>query len=85
MPDTVRTRIFEPFFTTKEVGNGTGLGLSISFGIVEQHGGRIEVNSTPDEGSTFNIVLPFRQDSDEESPSSSHETSSTGSMSETSS
>ena len=53
-------RIFEPFFTTKPVGKGTGLGLSLSYGIVQKHGGRIEVKSAPGQGSVFRVVLPQR-------------------------
>ncbi len=54
-------RIFDPFFTTKAVGKGTGLGLSISYGIVAKHHGRIEVDSAPQAGSRFRVILPVRQ------------------------
>lgn len=51
--------IFEPFFTTKREGEGTGLGLSICRQIVEEHGGRLELDSIPGRGSTFTVILPI--------------------------
>jgi two-component system NtrC family sensor kinase len=51
-------QIFEPFFSTKPVGKGTGLGLSVSYGIVQQHGGTIEVESEEGKGTTFTVILP---------------------------
>jgi two-component system, NtrC family, sensor kinase len=51
-------KIFDPFFTTKPVGKGTGLGLSVSFGIIQQHEGALEAQSTPGQGTTFTITLP---------------------------
>lgn len=53
-------RLFDPFFTTKDVGEGTGLGLSISHHIVSAHGGRIDVDSTPGEGTCFRVILPLQ-------------------------
>jgi two-component system NtrC family sensor kinase len=58
IPASVQSRIFEPFFTTKMQGRGTGLGLSICYGIVEEHRGRIEVDSHPGRGSLFRVSLP---------------------------
>src|SRR6266850_2409010 len=52
-------RIFDPFFTTKPPGEGTGLGLSISYGIVQDHGGSIDLESTPGKGTCFKIQLPL--------------------------
>jgi PAS domain S-box-containing protein len=58
MDEETQRRAFEPFFTTKEIGKGTGLGLSTAYGIVEQHGGWIDCESKPGEGSTFTVFLP---------------------------
>jgi two-component system sensor histidine kinase HupT/HoxJ len=51
-------RLFEPFFTTKEVGQGTGLGLAITYGIVQEHGGRLDARNRADGGAIFTIALP---------------------------
>jgi two-component system NtrC family sensor kinase len=60
IPEDVLPKIFDPFFSTKEVGKGTGLGLSVSYKIVEQHGGRIEVQSQPGEGTRFTVWFPYK-------------------------
>ena len=51
-------RIYDPFFTTKGIGRGTGLGLSVSYGILQEHGGAIFVDSAPGQGTTFQVTLP---------------------------
>jgi two-component system, NtrC family, sensor kinase len=76
VPEELRERIFEPFFTTKDVGEGTGLGLSIAYGIVQEHGGRIEVgyatdsstenSSTALRGAVFEVILPVSGESQHE-------------------
>ena len=62
IPADILDRIFDPFFTTKPEVSGTGLGLSVSLGIVQSHGGAVDVQSTPGQGSTFTIILPIKFD-----------------------
>jgi len=65
IPADIVGRIFDPFFTTKPEVSGTGLGLSVSLGIVQSHGGAVDVQSTPGQGSTFTIILPIKFDADQ--------------------
>jgi two-component system NtrC family sensor kinase len=66
-------KLFEPFFTTKAVGKGVGLGLSVSYGIIQQHGGTLEVQSEEGKGTTFTILLPV-----ESGPPAGKESSTSG-------
>ena len=59
IPADVLPKIFDPFFTTKDVGKGTGLGLAIAYKIVQQHGGRILVESKVGQGTRFTVILPI--------------------------
>ena len=62
MPDDVIARAFDPFFTTKEVGEGTGLGLSMVYGVINQSGGHIELESKVGEGTRVTMYLPRADD-----------------------
>ncbi len=59
IPEDRINKIFDPFFTTKDVGRGSGLGLSVTHGIIDQHGGRVTVESRPGEGAEFTVALPL--------------------------
>ncbi|GHE33251.1 sensor histidine kinase [Sphingobacterium griseoflavum] len=61
IPEEIREKIFEPFFTTKDVGEGTGLGMSIAYNTIAKHHGKIIVDSTVGEGTSFTLVIPIEQ------------------------
>jgi two-component system cell cycle sensor histidine kinase/response regulator CckA len=58
IPDDLQPKIFDPFFTTKEVGQGTGLGLTVAYAIVQEHGGRLRLESRPGVGTSFYVEVP---------------------------
>jgi signal transduction histidine kinase len=58
IPPDLQAKIFDPFFTTKEVGQGTGLGLTVAYAIVQEHGGRIRIESRPNAGASFYVEVP---------------------------
>ena len=62
IPADVIKKIFDPFFTTKDIGSGTGLGLAVCYGILSDHGGRLDVRSTVGAGTIFTITLPIADD-----------------------
>src|SRR5439155_1983861 len=59
IPEDVQPKIFDPFFTTKEVGKGTGLGLTVAYAIIQEHGGRIRLESRSGAGASFYVELPI--------------------------
>ena len=63
IPEELQAKIFDPFFTTKEVGKGTGLGLTVAYAIVQEHGGRIRLESRPPAGASFYVQLPVSSSS----------------------
>ena len=61
VPGNLHERIFQPFFTTKDPGEGTGLGLSVACKIIEEHHGKIELESQTGEGAAFRVILPIAE------------------------
>ena len=66
MDESVLKKVLTPFFTTKSPGKGTGLGLSISFSIIKEHGGSIDIESKPNEGTKVLVTLPLKKESTDE-------------------
>ena len=79
MDPSILEKIFEPYFTTKEKGKGTGLGLSVVHGIIRSSGGDISVQSTPGEGTVFNVDLPLINHIEREAPAPLEQPVATGS------
>jgi two-component system NtrC family sensor kinase len=73
IPVSQLQKIFDPFFTTKPLGRGTGLGLSVCYGIISEHGGKIDVDSTEGVGTTFSVLLPVYMEAESEARESSFE------------
>ena len=78
IPPEVLPQIFEPFFSTKEAENGVGLGLAVVYGIVQRHGGRIEVESKVGQGTVFHLRLPRRPTAPAEEADETAESGPTG-------
>jgi CheY-like chemotaxis protein len=72
IPDELQPKIFDPFFTTKDVGKGTGLGLTVAYAIVQEHGGRIRLESRPGAGASFYVELPVTGAKRRHGPSRAH-------------
>jgi signal transduction histidine kinase len=80
IPDNIKNKIFDPFFTTKDVGKGTGLGLSVTYGIIQEHGGAISVESPVEQldpdaqvpGTAFHITLPANIENSNIEPDKEH-------------
>jgi len=73
MPDDIKAHVFEPFYTTKEVGEGTGLGLSMAYGVVQSHGGEIELSSAVGRGTSIEVYLPLHEGQQEPVADAGHD------------
>lgn len=78
MSEEVKAHLFEPFYTTKEVGKGTGMGLAAVYGTVHNHGGGIDLTSSPENGTTFSLIFPIVKGDSAEDKDELQQTPSTG-------